>query len=445
MKIKADFTKTTATVKPMHAVGQPPLLGARDTLFHYLTEAGIPYSRLHDVGGMFGVDVFVDIPNIFRDFDADVTDPKSYDFTFTDNLIKQLIDAGCIPFYRLGVTIENYMELKAYRIHPPKDPYKWARICEHIIKHYNEGWADGFCYGLEYWEIWNEPENRRPETNGNQMWTGTMEEFFELYDITAKHLKSVFGDTIKVGGYGSCGFYAGIDDPELKGYPNYATGNEYRVEFAHRFLEYVQRSGAPLEFFSWHSYHSVEDTVKYEKYCRRLLEKYGFENVPDMLNEWNVYHTVKNRSTPDAAAHTLAMMLAMQKEQVYMLNYYDARIGRSPYGGMFNPDTYAPYLTYYAFMAFNELYKLKNEVFTESDDKDVYVGGASGGKRKCLLIANTSEEDKVIDLELRGVDPSDCEIVMLSDVYSYSPTGKTLKDNKLQLPSNSFAQIRFFD
>ena len=142
MKVTADFSQNVATIKPMHAVGQPPLLGAKDTLFHYLTEAGIPYSRLHDVGGMFGADVFVDIPNIFRDFDADETLPASYDFTFTDVLIKQLLDAGCIPFYRLGVTIENYMELKAYRIHPPKDPYKWARICEHIIRHYNEGWAD---------------------------------------------------------------------------------------------------------------------------------------------------------------------------------------------------------------------------------------------------------------------------------------------------------------
>ena len=444
MKITADFTKTLSEIKPMHAVGQPPLLGAKDTLFHYLTEAGIPYSRLHDVGGMFGAGVFVDIPNVFRDFDADETLPESYDFTFTDLLIKQLLDAGCIPFYRLGVTIENYMEHKAYRINPPKDFYKWARICEHVISHYNEGWADGFHYGLEYWEIWNEPENRKPETRLNQMWTGTKEQFFELYDVAAKHLKSVFGDSIKVGGFASCGFYAGLEDPELKGYPEYTTGNEYRVEFAHRFLEYIQKSGAPLDFFSWHSYYGVKDTVKIERYCRRLLEKYGFDHVPDILNEWNVYHTVKNRSTFEASTHTLAMMLAMQKERVYMLNYYDARIGRSPYGGMFNPDTYAPYLTYYAFMAFNELYKLKTEVVSASDDEDVFVGGATNGKRSCLLIANTANEDKEIDLELCGVDENGCDIVMLTDVYSYSPTGKKLTDSKLTLPAGSFAQIKFF-
>ena len=40
----------------------------------------------------------------------------------------------------------------------PKDFKKWAVICEHIIRHYTEGWADGFFYDMPYWEIWNEPD-----------------------------------------------------------------------------------------------------------------------------------------------------------------------------------------------------------------------------------------------------------------------------------------------
>ena len=52
-----------------------------------LTDAHIPYSRLHDVGGAFGSNRYVDIPNIFRNFDADGNDPASYDFAFTDELI----------------------------------------------------------------------------------------------------------------------------------------------------------------------------------------------------------------------------------------------------------------------------------------------------------------------------------------------------------------------
>ena len=49
----------------------------------------------------------MDIPNIFRDFDADPDDPEAYDFAFTDLLIKALVENGVEPFFRLGVTIEN--------------------------------------------------------------------------------------------------------------------------------------------------------------------------------------------------------------------------------------------------------------------------------------------------------------------------------------------------
>ena len=58
------------------------------------------------------------------------------------------------------------MRNQALLDNPPKDYAKWARICEHIITHYTEGWADGFNYKITYWEIWNEPENI-------QMWQGT--------------------------------------------------------------------------------------------------------------------------------------------------------------------------------------------------------------------------------------------------------------------------------
>ena len=190
MKIlTVDFNKITGKIKPMHAVGQPPFLSPHHTdHFKYLTEANIPYSRLHDVGGPYGGNKYVDIPNIFRDFDADETDPASYDFVFTDWLIAELMKAKCPPIFRLGVTIENFCAMRSYRLDPPKDPAKWARICEHIIRHYNEGWADGFHYGIEYWEIWNEPENH-PDPEQNPMWRGTKEQLFELYAVPAKHLK----------------------------------------------------------------------------------------------------------------------------------------------------------------------------------------------------------------------------------------------------------------
>ena len=213
MRIQSNFNKICGKIKPMHAVGQPPMLGANTGYFSYLSDANIPYARLHDMGGYFGGSRFVDIPNVFPDFDADETKPESYDFEHTDYLIKELFKYGCEPIYRLGVTIENDVVsgFKPRRINPPSDYAKWARICEHIIRHYNEGWADGFEYGIKYWEIWNEPENSiwgDSKLPANMMWTGTDEDFFELYTIASKHLRACFGDTIKIGGYASSGLYA---------------------------------------------------------------------------------------------------------------------------------------------------------------------------------------------------------------------------------------------
>ena len=132
--INVNFNNTVGQIKPMHAVGQPPFSGGFLSFdfshIEHLTKAHIPYSRLHDVNGNFGGGRFVDIPNIFRNFDADVDDPASYDFAFTDVLLKALIDHNVTPYFRLGVSIENQAHIKAYHIHPPKDYDKWARICE---------------------------------------------------------------------------------------------------------------------------------------------------------------------------------------------------------------------------------------------------------------------------------------------------------------------------
>jgi hypothetical protein len=40
---------------------------------------------------------------------------------------------------------------------PPRDHDHWADICINIIRHYNEGWANGFHLNLDYWHIWEEP------------------------------------------------------------------------------------------------------------------------------------------------------------------------------------------------------------------------------------------------------------------------------------------------
>ncbi|MBQ9545503.1 MAG: hypothetical protein IJV00_10305 [Clostridia bacterium] len=380
-------------VKPVHGVGQPPMLGLDCSMFSYLKDAGVPFSRLHDVGGWFGGNMFADIPNLFRDFDADPEDPESYDFTFTDILIKNLVENGIEPFFRLGVTIENFSAIKAYRIFPPKDPEKWARICEGVIAHYNEGWADGFRCGIRYWEIWNEPDNE-PDIAENHMWRGTKEQFYELYDVASKHLKKRFPD-IMIGGYASCGFY------DLKksfiSEANSSPRFEYFIEFFDGFLDYIVSHGSPLDFFSWHSYDSPENNAVYARYARKRLDEAGFEKTESICNEWN--RSSRLRGQPKHAALTAASIISFDLSPVDSAMFYDARVDRSRFGSLFDPLSYKPLVSYYVFIAFNELYQLKNRLDVAGVPEGVWADAATDGKRTLVLIANPTDETKQIALD----------------------------------------------
>ena len=153
--------------------------------------------------------------------------------------------AGTEVFFRLGQTIEHGP--KKYGVLPPKDFAKWARICEQVIRHYNEGWgldkehttrniAWSNQFNVVYWEIWNEPD-LDPSDNENALpanprcWGGTVTNFFRLYETTAKHLKGQFPN-LKIGGPAICG----------------------RFDWGERFLAYCHDNSVPLDFFSWHIY-----------------------------------------------------------------------------------------------------------------------------------------------------------------------------------------------
>ncbi len=397
MKLTVDFEKAVGKIKAMHAVGQPPFYGMYFDKFKYLTAANIPYSRLHDTGGAYGRSVFVDIPNLFRDFDADENDEASYDFAFTDVLLAELMKAGVKPYFRLGVTIENYPHIRAYRIYPPKDAAKWARICEHIIRHYNEGWAHGFHFGIEYWEIWNEPDS--VTERGSMMWLGTKEEYFELYAVSAKHLKKCFGDAIKIGGFASCGFYAitnenakrALKTGNTEGLNAYEKSLLYFKEYFEDFLAYIKEKNAPIDFFSWHSYDPVGNTLLQQAYVEKTLADMGYGDIEIHLNEWNTHHSVSEMGTAAAAASSAAMMCSMQNTKMTVMNFYDARLGLSDYCGLFDPRWRKPFCTYDAFFAFGKLYALGTQAEVKGLSDGLYATAATNGEARGVLIANIGE------------------------------------------------------
>ena len=419
--IKVDFSKTTGRIKPVHAIGQPPILGwTDDSLFHFLTEAGIPYSRLHDVGGAFGAGRFVDIPNVFPDFDADPDDPASYDFTWTDPLITSLVKADVEPYYRLGVTIENEVWRKAYRVNPPKDFKKWAKICAGVIRHYTRGWGNGFHYKMTCWEIWNEPECH---CGMRAMWTGTWEQYQELYGTASKYLKAEFPE-IKIGGYGSSGFYD-IVKPGRELYKGL-------VDSFLSFLAYVKENNCPLDFYSWHSYDDPINVAVYADFVDKKLKEYGFSGVEQHLNEWNC--EPKLRGTARHAASTAMTILAMQNSPIDIGMFYDGRCGTSIYGGLFNPMTLQPLKAYWAFIAFNELYRRKNQVEAVSDRKDICVVAAKDEDSGAVMISNYTGEAVPLELDLNGKTVTACYLT--DETFDFTPVRFTGN-----LPAHSFVLL----
>lgn len=376
-----DLACKTGPVKPMHAVNNGPVYkfaaDQRITNLPAYKAAGIPYARTHDAAfySTYGGEHTVDIIAIFPNFDADPEDPASYDFCLTDEYLHVMELAGTKPFFRLGNKIEHWQ--KKYGTLPPKDFHKWAVICEHIIRHYTEGWADGFHMDIPYWEIWNEADGAADDAKHKTCWGGTAAEFYEFFNIAATHLKKCFPH-LKIGG------------PACT-WPNEAWINGLLAKLT-----------TPIDFFSWHTYASepatiVENTLK----MRRILDEHGMQNVESILNEWNYVrgwlgedwlHSLRAEKSLQGASFIAATMETCQYLPLDMLMYYDAR----PCGmnGMFATDFVCDLLKgYYPFLMFNELYKLDHAVKAESDQPRVYACAAASENKTAAMVTYYSDDD----------------------------------------------------
>ncbi|MBQ8817713.1 MAG: hypothetical protein IJZ83_03985 [Clostridia bacterium] len=407
--VKIDFLNTVGAIKPMNAVNNGPKSKAAVQTrgnFQYYKDARFPYARTHDsddstaYGGPHVVDIF----RVFPDFDADPNLPESYDFYLTDRYLQNIMDAGAKVFYRLGQTIEHAP--KKYYIHPPKDFKKWAVICEHIIRHYNEGWADGFYHGIEYWEIWNEPDLQ--QDNNSPTWSGTKEQFFDLYEITANHLKSLFPN-LKIGGPAAVG------------------SRGYMAEF----INEMKNRSVPLDFFSWHKYDcKIENVMDRVFFVRKCLDDAGYEKTESILNEWayikgwgsHFVYSLEAINGIKGASYVGGVMATCQYAPLDMLMYYDLSPG-AIFNGVFEHLSQTPLQTYYSFYWFANLADLGNAVKIESCE-NIYCVAATDGKRHGILLTHYNDDDatdpKKIELSWNGLKGKTKITVYRTDANNYA-------------------------
>ena len=431
--ITIDLSKDMGKIKPMHAVNNGPVCSRSDMTsgnFATYKAARFPYARNHDasIDYDYGGSHVVDVNCIFTNFDADENDPAAYDFFLTDILVKNTYDAGTKVFYRLGASIEHWQQ--KYNTLPPKDFAKWARICEHIIMHYTEGWADGHHYDMEYWEIWNEPDGRLDDDPHKPCWGGTKAQFFEFFTIAAKYLKSRFPH-LKIGGPAMAfRYYDWLDE----------------------FLDHISSNNVPLDFYSWHVYNTYpEITEELAQMIRAKLDKAGYVNAESIIDEWNYVHdwgegwgeTINRINNIHGAAYCASVMTVSQYQPIDMLMYYDAR--PTTMNGLFNLYGYKIQKCYYDFIYFAKLYELGNCVDCTRDDS-VYAVAAKddGGKFGAMITCykNEAEFTDTLTVKIKDASAKNVRVYRLDDENDATDAGTfELVDGKFEISIKNYTVL----
>jgi len=111
---------------------------------------------------------------------ADTQDPAMYDFRMIDQFVAR-IDALGLDILATLAEMPSSLSADGTGKGPPKDPKVFAEMVKHVVLHLTQGWADGHHYPILYWEIWNEPNLSKNPRVRQAYWTGTREQYLEMY------------------------------------------------------------------------------------------------------------------------------------------------------------------------------------------------------------------------------------------------------------------------
>jgi len=399
--IWVDCSKEIGRIRSFAHVNAGPIQGKFDRKTMKVTyldfskqymELGIESVRKHDFSMFFDVKekrmrAGGDMSTIFPDYSKDPENEKSYNFEWCDKAIKSGRDIGVDTFFRIGESWGRDEDKHP----PPPDFDKFANASAHIVRHYNYGWANGYYYNIKYWEVWNEP-------GGDKFWYGgTPEQFFQLYEKTARAIKNV-DQNLKVGG------------------PANTPANTLSKTWGYGFLEYVKKNNVPLDFYSWHIYTSRPlEVLQVSKDVRKMLNELGLNNVESIITEWNQSEflpspagTFKRRpnhrdffSSPYNAAYTAAVLIHLQDTDVVFAHRY-----RGDAGGMglfeYDGNYRKPAYTYKAFREISRHpIRLELKGLEDLPEGFVAIAGMSENRKSiALLIADYREGNNPYEIRL---------------------------------------------
>ena len=184
-----------------------------------------------------------------------------HDFSGVDRVYDQLMEIGLRPVVELSFMPRDLASdpdktVFSYRaiISPPRDWDRWADLVRDLAAHLTERYGRDEVVSRWAFEVWNEP-------NLEVFWSGTPQEYFRLYDVSARAVKSVHPD-LRVGGPSSA-----------------AAG------WIGELLGHLEGSDLPLDFLSTHVYGNVPLDL------RPVLASFGRPGAPIWWTEWGTTPT----------------------------------------------------------------------------------------------------------------------------------------------------------
>ena len=234
-------------------------------------EMQIPSSRTHGEGpgDMNRIWVHADENGVPVYEGYDPLNLSNYDFNETDQRVQAtLATTHTSVYWRMGYSkaYPTYEDCSDWRS-PPDNFTVFAQAAVQVLKHYREGWNDGFYFdSFDVVEVWNEPYL-------SDWWNGTADEYYELFHAVNSAVTSEFGDEIEV----VAAITIGADS----------------IEFSERFMELAQQNNEPIDAIYVHLYRINPSQTTYfftheTESIGAFLAQYGYsENTPVYITEWN--------------------------------------------------------------------------------------------------------------------------------------------------------------
>ncbi len=246
-----------------------------------VAEIGVKSVRAHGI--------LCDDLAVYREVDGDPV----HDFAGVDRVYDHIRGLGLYPVVEISFmphdlasdpskTVFGYDAI----VSPPKDWQRWYDLVRDLTAHLVERY--GRDEVVEHWsfEVWN-------EANLEVFWSGTPDEWMKMYDVTAAAVREV-------------------DERLVVGGPSSAAAG-----WVEELLAHVEKSGAPLDFVSTHTYGSPPLDF------RPSLERYGRAGTPIWWTEWGVTPTHFNEVS-DAVFSGVFLLrgMASAMDRIEALSYW---------------------------------------------------------------------------------------------------------------------------